>query len=89
MINTLDSQAKTTPLDIAVMSARYLVDSGGSKTDVVLPFSVWESLLVWLEDVEDRALVREWSPQLRMGPVKSGTLRWADVAVEWDDEPTL
>jgi len=43
-------------------SARYLIDAGGDKTDVVLPISAWEGVLALLEEMDDRAVVREWLP---------------------------
>ncbi len=45
-------------------SVRYLVDASGDKTDVVLSLSVWEKMLSWLEDVDDRIVVQEWLPRL-------------------------
>jgi hypothetical protein len=63
------------PLSELVASVRYLVDESGLKTDVVLPLASWEELLVWLEDLEDRAMVRAWLPQLKEGPSASGALR--------------
>ena len=63
-------------------SARYLVDAKGGKTDVVLSLSVWRNLLALLEDLDDRAVVREWLPRLHAGPLSSGALRWDEVAAE-------
>lgn len=48
---------QATPLTEAVASARYMINASGDKTDVVLPLPVWEKLIEWLEDVEDRALL--------------------------------
>lgn len=76
------------PLVEAIEAARYMVDVHGDKTDVVLPLPIWEKLLDWLEDIEDRALVQAWLPKLKQGPQASGALKWNDVAEEWaDDEP--
>lgn len=74
------------PLSELVASVRYLVDESGIKTDVVLPLARWEELLVWLEDLEDRSVVRAWLPRLKEGPTASGALRWDEVADDWDDE---
>ena len=73
-------------LDEVLSSARYLVNTQGSKTDVVLSLSVWEKVLTWLEDMDDRTIVQEWLPRLQAGPVSSGALRWDDVANEWEIE---
>ena len=62
-------------LNEVLSSARYLVDAKGAKTDVVLSLSVWRNLLALLEDLDDRAVVREWLPKLHAGPVTSGALQ--------------
>jgi len=53
---------------------RYVTDSNGEKTDVLVPFSSWQALLTaWdllidkLEDQEDRTLVQEWLEERRQG----------------------
>jgi hypothetical protein len=76
-------------LNQVLSSARYLVDAKGGKTDVVLSLSVWRNLLALLEDLDDRAVVREWLPRLHAGPVTSGALRWDDVADEWEEDATV
>ena len=70
-------------------SARYLVDANGIQTDVVLPLPVWEKLLQWLEDQEDRAVALAWLPRLQAGPEAAGALAWEDVADTWDDGAEL
>ena len=82
-------QGTDNPLEIAAALVRYLVDANGSKTDVMLPLSAWENLLAWLEEADDRAIVREWLPRLKAGAVTSGALRWDRVATEWDDDATV
>lgn len=73
-------------LSEALSSARYLVDTKGGKTDVVLSLSAWENLLTLLEDLDDRLIVKEWLPRLQAGPQASGALRWEDVSAEWEDD---
>ncbi len=73
-------------LNEVLSSARYLVNTQGSKTDVVLSLSVWEKVLTWLEDLDDRTIVQEWLPRLQAGPVSSGALRWDDVSNEWEND---
>ncbi len=70
-------------LDI-LQSVQFVVDQQGRPAAVQISIADWESLLDWLEDVEDRALVREALPRLRQGPEKVGALRWEDIAAEWD-----
>ncbi len=76
-------------LNEVLSSARYLVNTQGSKTDVVLSLSVWEKVLTWLEDMDDRTIVQEWLPRLQAGPVPSGALRWDDVANEWENDTAV
>lgn len=72
-------------------SARYLVNAGGSPTDIVVSLAAWEKLLAWLEALDDRVVAQEWLPRLQAGPAAAGALRWADVSEEWaeDDEPEV
>lgn len=65
-------------------SAHYLKDDQGDTTDIVLSLAIWEQFLMWLEDMEDRIIVQQWTPRLRAGPVASGALPWKDVANEWE-----
>ncbi|MFN8457859.1 MAG: hypothetical protein U0401_24950 [Anaerolineae bacterium] len=51
----------------ALATVRYVLDTKGDKTDVLVPLPVWEALLgYWdqlielLEDQEDRTLLQEW-----------------------------
>jgi hypothetical protein len=82
---TVQEQASTPMLE-AASSVRYMVDASGHKTDVVLPFSVWEKLLAWLENLEDRALVQEMLPRLKTGPAQAGALPWAAATERWDED---
>jgi hypothetical protein len=49
-----------------------------------MSIGAWHALLGWMEDVEDRALVRAMLPKLRQGPQRAGALRWEDVKDDWD-----
>ena len=48
-------------------TVRYVMDSNGKRTDVLIPLATWEMLLAsWkkslelLEDQEDNAILQEW-----------------------------
>ncbi len=72
-----------------VSSARYLVNAEGDKTDVVLSLATWGKILAWLEDLDDRLVVKEWLPRLQAGPELSEALRWDEISAEWEDGATV
>ena len=67
-------------------SARYLTDTKGSKTDVILPLAIWENLLALLEELDDRKIAQEYLSKLKIHPESSGALHWNDVAAEWEND---
>lgn len=69
----------------ALKSVQFVVGQDGRPSAVQMDMETWESLLNWLEDTEDRALVRQILPKLRSRPAQAGALRWNDVKSEWDD----
>ena len=70
-------------LDI-LKSVQYVVNQKGKPAAVQIDLEVWESLLDWLEDLDDWALVQVVLPRLRMGPEKAGALLWDEVKAEWE-----
>jgi hypothetical protein len=65
----------------ALKSLRYVVDPQGPPAAVQLNIEDWDALLRWIEDLEDRSLVRDLLPRLRQGPAKAGALDWEEVSV--------
>jgi hypothetical protein len=64
-----------------VANVRYVTDSQGEKTEVLVPLSTWEALLAsWkqlsemLEDQEDRAILQEWLNKRATGEAETVTL---------------
>ncbi len=60
-----------------ITSVRYVTDSNGEKTDVLIPLSAWKTLLAaWkkaielLEDQEDKAILQEWLTKRAEGKVE-------------------
>jgi hypothetical protein len=49
-----------------------------------MSIETWDAVLEWLEDVEDRLVVKEAIPKLRVGPQKAGALRWEEIKAEWN-----
>lgn len=70
----------------ALESVQFVIGRDGHQSGVFMDSAGWEALLDWLEDLEDRALVEQVLPKLRLGPAKSEATRWEEVASEWDDE---
>jgi hypothetical protein len=61
----------------ALATVRYVLDTNGEKTDVILPLTVWEAFLAsWgqlidlLEDQDDRAIVEEWLEKRAAGEME-------------------
>ncbi len=73
----------------ALASVEFIVGRDGKPRAAVLDMAAWEALIGWLEDVEDRAIVRAALPRLRMGPEGAGALRWEDIEAEWDNGSTV
>ncbi len=67
-------------------SVRFVVDQEGQPSAVQIDMATWQSLIDWLEEVEDTAAVKAALPRLLAGPERSGALRWNDVREEWDEE---
>ena len=60
---------------------RYVVDTNGEKTDVVIPLTTWrELLLAWREmvelreDEEDTAILKDWLERRATGRVETVSL---------------
>jgi predicted DNA-binding protein len=64
-------------------NVKYVIDGNGTKAAVQLDISLWESLLAYIEDLEDRSLVKDKLARLIQGPEKSGSVPWKDVREEW------
>jgi hypothetical protein len=69
----------------ALKSVQFVVGQDGHPSAVQMDIEAWESLLNWLEDTEDRMLVKQTLPKLRSHPAQAGALRWDDVKSEWDN----
>jgi hypothetical protein len=70
--------------DLTVLNnVKYVIDSNGNKAAVQVDIDLWGELLSYLEDLEDRSLVKDKLTRLREGPEKSGGISWQDVSKEW------
>ena len=66
-----------------LQSVRFVVDQHGKPAAVQMDIAVWEKLIAWLEEIEDRTVIRDALPRLRMGPYQSGALPWQEVRDSW------
>jgi hypothetical protein len=66
-------------------SVQFVVGPDGRPTAVQMGIESWNALLDWLEENEDRAIVKDAIPNLRLGPKAAGALRWGEVRAEWDE----
>jgi hypothetical protein len=66
-------------------SVQFVVDHDGRPSAVQMDIETWESLLDWLEDTEDRVLIKQALPKLRSHPAQASALRWNEVKHEWDE----
>lgn len=64
-------------------SIHYVVDGAGKKAAVQLDLKTWTALLSYLEDLEDRSLVKEKLNRLLNGQEKSGSVAWDAAVTEW------
>ncbi len=67
----------------ALKNIRFVLDANGKESAVQVSIKDWKTLLEYLEEVEDRASVKEKIARLRRGPEKSGALDWQDVQDQW------
>jgi hypothetical protein len=69
-------------------SAQVIRNQAGQAEAVQLSIDAWGSLLEWIEDLEDRAIVKQALPRLEAGPGQSRALDWAQVGGEWQEKPS-
>ena len=73
----------------ALQSAQFLVDANGQRIAVQLSISAWETVLNWIEDREDKAIVKAALPKLqglREQPDNSDWVDWTTVKDSWESD---
>ncbi len=63
-----------------LQAVQFVVKSDGQPAAVQMDMATWEALLAWLEEGEDRQLVKDKLESLRIGPRASGAKKWDEVA---------
>jgi len=56
-------------------TVQFVVGPDGRPTAAQMGIEAWNPLLDWLEENEDRAIVKDAMPKLRLGPKVAGALR--------------
>ena len=64
-------------------SVQFVVDQDGRPAAVQMSMAAWESLLDYLDNLEDRTYIKEILPSLRKGPGKGRVLDWGKVKGDW------
>ncbi len=70
----------------SLQSAQVVRGKSGQPEAVQLSLVAWGTLLEWIDDLEDRALVRQLLPRLKAGPAQGRALEWDQVASQWQDQ---
>jgi hypothetical protein len=82
---------KMMTVDETLCRVQFVVDQQGQTTGVFLPIEIWQALLAWLEEMEnkeDQRLLRERLPEGRFSEAP-GMFRWNKVRVESVDDKTV
>lgn len=72
------------PQPKALSSVRYVTDSEGRRTGVLLDLQTWESVLDWIEEATDAHAAAKALTELAAAgsPEKAGWLAWDEVREE-------
>lgn len=62
---------------------QFVLNSEGKEVAVQIGIEDWKRLLNYLEELEDRATLRQKLSSLWLGPEQSGALSWQDVQGQW------
>ncbi len=70
-----------------LQSVRFVIGPSGKPTDAVLDIETWDTLVDWLEDIEDARTVREAMRRLEAAagdPRRAGLIPWSEAEAELD-----
>ena len=67
-----------------LQAVQFVVKPDGRPAAVQMDMPTWEALLAWLEEGEDRQLVKTKLESLRRGPQASGAVRWDEARADWE-----
>ena len=61
----------------------YVIDQEGRKSAIQVDLNTWIELMQYMEDLEDRAVVKEKLDHLCKGPEESEAVSWTESRHEW------
>ena len=67
----------------ALKNVQFVLDANGKQAAVQVSMEDWRNILEYLEEMEDRAVVKESLAKLRQGPEKAGALDWQEAQKQW------
>jgi hypothetical protein len=67
-----------------LQAVQFVVKPDGRPAAVQMDMPTWEALLAWLEEGEDRQMVKTKLERLRQGPGMGGALRWDEARADWE-----
>ncbi|MEW5938820.1 MAG: hypothetical protein AB1750_04105 [Chloroflexota bacterium] len=67
----------------ALKNVRFVRDAKTKEPVVQMKVKVWKALLEYLEDVEDRPVIKAFLKKLVNGPQKVGALDWNEIEGQW------
>jgi hypothetical protein len=67
-------------------TAEVVRDKSGKPQAVRLSLEAWRSLLEWVEDLEDRTVVKDAIERLKGAPTQGGALDWDQVGAQWEEK---
>jgi hypothetical protein len=71
-------------LSEVLKSVQVVLGPDGKPSAIQLGIEAWESVLDWLEDADDRAIVKERISRLREGPRRGRAIAWTQARREWE-----
>ena len=71
-----------------LQAVQFVVKSDGQPVAVQMDMPTWEALLTWLEDGEDRQVVKAKLERLRQGPRAGDAISWETARPEWGEAET-
>ncbi len=67
----------------SLKSIHFVIDQEGRKSAIQVDLKTWVGLMEYMEDLEDRAVVKEKMGHLGKGPKKSKAVSWSESRQEW------